>query len=535
MTTTYSVGTVTVANGGTTVTGVGTSWKGKVFEGDLFTDPAQGLFARVTADATSNTSLSINAWPGVGLTAAPYEVLLQADSIRGSERTRLLLEKMSVVEANGRGLFYLFSDSVTDADPGAGYLRLNHGTISSATAGYLDNLDANGATVSAILDTWDAAEAAIKGQLSLRSVADPATFHAFNVTGSVVDGTGYRKLTLAYVGGSGTFAANDELMAMFSPSGDDGLTGTLPQGRLTLATGVPLPTSDIVGATSIYYTPALGSKLSIWDGTQFLTYEFTELTLPLDANSGHSNYHIAGLNYDLFAFNDAGTIRLGTGPRWGVGAVPGSTTARGSGAGSTELETKKGILTNKNVMNIRYGANSGDVVTVPANKATFLGSVTPSADGQATDSADRRLLSNAYNTALRPVRRTDAAATVVYSTAALAVVNGDTNNRVEVLFCLGGMTASIKASALVASSSATIRTVDMGIGSTASAFLTGSLKARSNVSSTVSSIPTASFDGVAGMGLRPFYWIYVGAGTDTQTWYLNGTLDQVGMAGVVVN
>jgi hypothetical protein len=225
MTTTYSVGTVTVANGGTSVTGVGTSWVGKIFEGDLFTDPAQGLFARVTADATSNTSLSINPWPGVGMTADPYEVLLQADSIRASERTRQLLEQMSVVQANGRGLFYRFSDSVTDADPGSGYLRLNNAAASSATAAYLDNLDADGATVSALLDSWDDSTSTTRGQLWLRSIAEPSSFRAYSVTGSVVDGTGYRKLTLTHIGGSGSFAADDELMVFFVAKGDKGADG----------------------------------------------------------------------------------------------------------------------------------------------------------------------------------------------------------------------------------------------------------------------------------------------------------------------
>lgn len=100
MTTSISAGTVTVANGGTTVTGTDTFWIGKVFEGDLFTDPAQGIFARVTADATSNTALSINAWPGTALVDAAYEVILQSDSIRMSERTRQLLEALSLVEPN---------------------------------------------------------------------------------------------------------------------------------------------------------------------------------------------------------------------------------------------------------------------------------------------------------------------------------------------------------------------------------------------------------------------------------------------------
>lgn len=218
----YSVGTITVTNGSTSVAGTDTFWIGSVDVNDMLFIPSQGLMARVTADPTDNEVLAITAWSGTDLTDAAYEIIPAADSTTSSARLRDLLAQMSVIEANGRGLFYRFSDSVTDADPGSGYLRLNNATIGSATAAYFDNLDANGATVSAELDTWDDSTSLTKGTLWLRAIADPSAFHSFKVTGSVVDGTGYRKLTLVYVGGSSTFSADDELMAFFVPTGDRG-------------------------------------------------------------------------------------------------------------------------------------------------------------------------------------------------------------------------------------------------------------------------------------------------------------------------
>ena len=217
----YSVGTITVANGGTTVTGTGTFWVGSVRKNDMLFDPAQGLMARVTADPASDTSLSITAWAGTGLTDAAYEIIA-GDSTTNAARLRELLAEMSVVEANGRGLFYRFSDTTTDADPGAGYIRLNNADPTLATAAYIDVLDANGATVSGEIDTWDDSTSLGKGNLWVRGIADPSAFHAYELTGSVVDGTGYRKLTLTYIGGSGSFAADDELMVAFARTGDTG-------------------------------------------------------------------------------------------------------------------------------------------------------------------------------------------------------------------------------------------------------------------------------------------------------------------------
>ena len=247
MTDPYNVGTITVTNGGTTVTGTGTFWVGSVRKNDMLFDPAQGLMARVTADPTSNTSLAITAWPGTGLTGAAYEIIPAADSTTNTARLRELLSDLTVVKANGRGLFFNFRDSVTDADPGAGYIRLNNADPTLATAAYVDVLDANGATVSAILDSWDdQATAAARGQLWIRGIADPSAFHGYKVTGSVVDGTGYRKVTLTYIGGSGSFAADDELMVAFSAQGADGTNAILGVWQGAWVTATAYDVDDLV-------------------------------------------------------------------------------------------------------------------------------------------------------------------------------------------------------------------------------------------------------------------------------------------------
>lgn len=123
----YDTGTVSVANGGTTVTGVGTGWAGKIYAGDLFTDPAQGLVARVTADATSDTALSINPWPGTALAADAYEVLITPDTTRVQERTRQVLEALQKVTHTGIGIdaFGTFAERDAHDDEVAGFTYLS--------------------------------------------------------------------------------------------------------------------------------------------------------------------------------------------------------------------------------------------------------------------------------------------------------------------------------------------------------------------------------------------------------------------------
>lgn len=148
-----------------------------------------------------------------------------------------------------------------------------------------------------------------------------------------------------------------------------------PQGRLTLTTLTPVLTTGVSAATTVYYTPYTGNLIPIlstgWD-----YHAFSELSLALDSNSGHTGYQQSGKNFDLFVVNDAGTLRLGTGPAWSTD------TARGTGAGTTELTRLNGILVNAVSMTLRFGSNSGDTLTAGVNTATYVGTMRASANGQ---------------------------------------------------------------------------------------------------------------------------------------------------------
>jgi hypothetical protein len=310
----YSVGSASIANGATTVSFagaiLGTADFPTIQAGDLFCDPAQPTIPPqriASVDYTAVTAtLAVN-WPGTTMTGAAYEVRYVGDTVRSTAQTREVLTELSTVQANGRGLFYTFDDTTTDSDPGSGKFRFNNATIASATAAYLDNLDADGATASAILDTWDdAGDTGGRGQLWARSIATPSTFAAFNLTGSVVDGTGYRKLTLTYIGGSGALAAGDDIMVSFIPVGASGVDGTgmfsrvraVSTSNITIATalnsgdaidGVTLATNDLVlvtgqttasenGVYVVGASPARDTSFDTYDehpGTYFAVMEGT--------------------------------------------------------------------------------------------------------------------------------------------------------------------------------------------------------------------------------------------------------------------
>ncbi|TPI14100.1 hypothetical protein FJW06_12425 [Mesorhizobium sp. B4-1-3] len=171
-----------------------------------------GTSASAAAGSASAASSSATAASGSATNAATSATNASASAVAAA----------NAVAALG----YTFSTSTTDADPGNGTLRLNNASVASATAAYIDNLDSSGATVSGVLDTFDDSTNTIKGQLTLRSKASAAIAYVYNVTGSVVDGTGYRKLTLAYVSGAGTLPTTaDGIWLIFARAGDKGADG----------------------------------------------------------------------------------------------------------------------------------------------------------------------------------------------------------------------------------------------------------------------------------------------------------------------
>ena len=124
------------------------------------------------------------------------------------------------------GYYYKFATSTTDSDPGAGKIRFNNGTYASATAIYIDDDDANGATVSTDVLTWDDSTSTIKGYIHIVDINDSTTYARFKITGTTTDASGYNKLVVAHLASNNTFSADDELSVHFTQTGIKGDTGS---------------------------------------------------------------------------------------------------------------------------------------------------------------------------------------------------------------------------------------------------------------------------------------------------------------------
>jgi hypothetical protein len=191
-----------------------------------------------------------------------------------------------------------------------------------------------------------------------------------------------------------------------------------PQGYLTLTTLTPILASDVSAGTSVYYTPYTGNLIPIYNGTAFVVTSFSELTMAMNSN------HVASTLYDFFVISDGGTVRLVTGPAWNTSTA--GSGARGTGAGTTEIERVNGLWVNKNAMTARYGATT---VSVALRQGTYVGSMfVDGTNGQVschrTWGQSRKWgIWNAYNRALVILKAGDSTATWTYATATVRPSN----------------------------------------------------------------------------------------------------------------
>jgi hypothetical protein len=133
---------------------------------------------------------------------------------------------------------YAALTDVTDSDPGSGKLKFNNANLASAAYMYIDILDANADNISAFLATIDDSTSPIKGHVKVTNKTDSGDFTLFTIINTVIDGSGYYKVPVAYVSGGTSFSNNEVVTATFARTGDVGAAGA------TGATGQTGPTGS---------------------------------------------------------------------------------------------------------------------------------------------------------------------------------------------------------------------------------------------------------------------------------------------------
>ena len=278
-----------------------------------------------------------------------------------------------------------------------------------------------------------------------------ATFNG--ATGKIIqDGgvaTGTSGATVPLLNGantwSGTQSFNSGVLAATSPTVTTSLLANFPiltpGGRLTLTTVTPVMTATVSAATTVYYTPYLNSVVAIYDGTNWNYQSFSEVSqLTTDATKSPAAVAASSV-YDVFVWNDAGTIRATRGPAWT------NTTTRSAG---TALVRVNGVW-----------LNNATITNGPAaQRGTYVGSIASNAGSTidwifgaigANGTASVLNVWNYYNRVEVATGVGDSTDSWVYSTATWRAANASNTMRVTFLNGLNEDAPSVAFNGLLSS------------------------------------------------------------------------------------
>lgn len=176
------------------------------------------------------------------------------------------------------------------------------------------------------------------------------------------------------------------------------LDNTIDDFRLTLTTAVPVTTSDVTAATTVYCSPYKGNRIALFDGNTWNIRTSAEFSIAVPATTSQM--------YDVFVFDNAGVATLE------VLAWTNDTTR------ATALVLQDGVY-------VKTGATT----------RRYVGSFrTTTVSGQTEDSGVKRYLWNYYNRVPRKLQRNENnGSSWTYTTATTRQANASTANQVDVV------------------------------------------------------------------------------------------------------
>ena len=220
-------------------------------------------------------------------------------------------------DTGGSGLAMTFSNSTSDADPGAGKIAFNNGTLSSVSILYVDDADDAGSDISSFVQSWDdISNAVARGIIQITKEGTPTTYANFKVTGAVTNATGYTKVPVTHIVSSGTFSNTNGIEVNFNYSGADGSGDVSTTGTQTLT-------------NKTLTSPKIGTNILDTNGNELVVLTATgsavnELTLAnastgnnplLSASGGDSNVSVKVSpkgtgNIEVMGATNPGSIQL---------------------------------------------------------------------------------------------------------------------------------------------------------------------------------------------------------------------------------
>lgn len=271
------------------------------------------------------------------------------------------------------------------------------------------------------------------------------------------------------------------------------------QGRLTPTQGTPVTVTDVTAAGTIYFTPFTGNKVSLFDGTRWKLYTFAERSLALSSLT-------SGKNYDVFLYDNAGTLTLELSSAW------------------TNDTTRADALTTQDGVYVKSGATT----------RLWLGTFRATGTATTEKSARRPFIDNWYNPVPYAVRSFDTTDTWTY-TSGWRLKRNDGNNAIELVVGMPGRAIYLHSKQGQTNSSASVnRAVAIGYDATNAPatgcqFMVTQLTIATELGAQLSHHP--------GVGYHYYAELEYSVASGTTTWYGDGgdtaaSKMQTGMSGL---
>lgn len=208
--------------------------------------PITTVLASVAAAAASATASAASA------TSSAASATTATTQAGNASTSAVAAAASAALATNGFGFGYTWSTNTASSDPGSGGIKGNNATISSISAIYLSETDANANALAAIIADFGTSTSANKAVIKIAKNTAPATVWAeWYVTAAITDNGAWDTLTVTYKAGSGAFSNADAVTLSSVLVGDKGTAGAGTVSGLTNH-GVVIATSSTgVGNTIV--------------------------------------------------------------------------------------------------------------------------------------------------------------------------------------------------------------------------------------------------------------------------------------------
>ncbi len=219
--------------------------------------------------------------------------------------------------------------------------------------------------------------------------------------GTTSDGTAALSTLTAGTGVSITNAANSITISASGGGVGTALPSTI-EGRITVQTGVPVPTSDQTAKATLYFTPSTlqgiattNGNLTLYNGSALINVAYTQLSLGLSGLT-------SGKNYDVFVDYNSGSPQIVLSAAWA--------------SDSTRTDA--------------IGLQSGLLIKSGTPAYRWVGTIRTTGTTTTEDSQSKRYVWNAFNRVQRILLASDTTQHS-YSTSTWRAWNNSSANKVE--------------------------------------------------------------------------------------------------------